>query len=830
MGKQMAFGRRRHRRWALVGRRTRARVGIAVFMVGTMVVGLDSPVGAVHDEGLFELGNGIDPPVPGSGDIAGSNSQAGPDWADLFGVGGALKDADSDGVPTPVDDDDTDPTVGDADFEAATFLVDDRSTKGLTDRTIFATSNKNNDPISSWQWSTGNNPPKDDMANVYGYAVRGPDTTGDADSNKDLYLYIGIERLAPEGDSHLDVEFNQGGIALDKGIPCGSDGSAGPGDGSPCEFVGAKQVNDVLVVMDFKRGGDLGFVEFRRWNGAEYVLLEGLAGEGCTAAVNGIPADAACAFNNAGNVNTGQWTSWDRHGKEIASLERNAFTEIGLNVNALLGTEPCINTIQAKSRSSASFNSELKDFALDAFDVCNPSTDITALTAAVGSSQVSDGGTVVVGSTVDFTIKEKNDGDIPLWPPNPSNPLVASDRNNMLTADNCTPTYSSGDANGNFILDAGEEWTFGCSVTMNSAGSFSLEVQGHGIDHLGRDVTWLDECEGKDGESINIDADPEPDVLCDADEVASFDLTVVNPSTDLTLSVKEGATNLGTVASPQWTVRDGDTVTFTIKEKNDGNADLAPPTATDRLSLISLTNCESLSFVSGDTGDDKVLGAGEEWTFECTKTFTNGASFTVTAFGHGIDALGFDNRWCTEAELSDPPANTRCDQDERDDLTINVIDPSTVLTKTASATITYRYTEANDGDVPLTKPAGGWVIDDACSPVTEVLGSNSDALPSDSTHNIGDADNDGKLDPGEVFEFTCTKTLDGPTGTDATSSITNTATGHGIDSLGADVTHHGDCSADGTLLTGPDPDVWCDGDEVDAVKVEITHYDGEPSS
>ncbi|WP_341502588.1 hypothetical protein [Gallaecimonas sp. GXIMD4217] len=299
----------------------------------TLVVMLT--VMAVHtgmtDE--FELGPTSDGAQ--NANIVNDVGGAPPDWAEIFDANGNFNDSFG-GV--------------------GTFLMDDLSAKGAVDDTTFATSNKNNDLISTWRWDTGNNPPKDDISNVYFY---GKFIDGD------LILYAGLERLAPNGDSHVDFEFNQDGIALDKATPCGDDLSAGADDDPPCEFVGEKAVNDLLLVMDFERGGSLGFVEIRRWDGSEYVLVEELQGEGCDM------TDTACAFNNATTIDTGPWDSYDRHGAVVTELEQNAFTEIGVNVTELLGVTPCFSTVQAKTRSSQSFNSELKDFAQGGFDLCS---------------------------------------------------------------------------------------------------------------------------------------------------------------------------------------------------------------------------------------------------------------------------------------------------------------------------------------------------------------------------------------------------------------------------------------------------------------------------
>src|SRR5437667_2276445 len=145
-------------------------------------------------------------------------------------------------------------------------------------------------------------------------------------------------------------------------------------------------------------------------------------------------------------------------------------------------------------------------------------------------------------------------------------------------------------------------------------------------------------------------------------------------------------------------------------------------------------------------------------------------------------------------------------------LQFNTCFPSTKLTKTASATsvvtgdsVTYTYTEKNDGNVALTSPCPSatdkrscFVTDDTCSGVT---------------YQSGDTTNNNVLDPGETWTFTCTRTLmqsDCPTPSNM-CTVTNTATGHGIftppgSTVGKDVTF----CADPTM---PPDNTICDQDE-----------------
>ena len=312
-------------------------------LLGIVMGVFSMPAFAQVDDGEFELGDGSR--TVGSGDILGSGAQTGPDWADIFNADGSVADL-----------------YG---GHAATLGQDDLSAKGATDDTIFASSNKNDDLISDWQWDTGNNPPKDDQATAYVYAkfVGG-----------NLRIYGAVERTASEGDSHVDIEFNQNTITLDKAPPCGDDGTDPPDDGAPCEFYGDREIDDIVISMDFTKGGDLGTLSVHRWNGAEFVLLPAasLSTEGCNAG-NGIAAGSICAFNNATPVDGGPWPNYGKGGAEITNIPHNGFTEFGVDVTEVLDTEvsPCYGSVNFKTRSSQSFTSELKDFSLWQFEECN---------------------------------------------------------------------------------------------------------------------------------------------------------------------------------------------------------------------------------------------------------------------------------------------------------------------------------------------------------------------------------------------------------------------------------------------------------------------------
>jgi uncharacterized repeat protein (TIGR01451 family) len=260
-------------------------------------------------------------------------------------------------------------------------------------------------------------------------------------------------------------------------------------------------------------------------------------------------------------------------------------------------------------------------------------------------------------------------------------------------------------------------------------------------------------------------------------EVIQFN--TCNPSTALTKSAS--ASQIVT----------GDSVTYTYKEKNDGNVALTSPSVTD-------DKCSPVTYVSGDSNTNGNLDPAEEWTFTCTLSNIT-QDTTNTAVGHGTWTLGgqsVDVTYCTDP--ANPPSGVRCDQDERAQATVTVLNPSTTLTKAASptvvTTVVYTYTEKNDGAVAL---SNAFVEDAQC---TSHGGTISFA---------GGDNGNGVLDPGETWMFTCTATFSGP------GTFTNVAVGHGsftVNGVTKDVTV---CPA------GPAAGKFCDADETDTKSVTV---------
>ena len=84
-----------------------------------------------------------------------------------------------------------------------------------------------------------------------------------------------------------------------------------------------------------------------------------------------------CAFNKGETILNGGWDSYTKNGNSSGELDVNAFTEMGINVSQLLGDTPCFTSVIAKTRSSSSLTSDLKDFAIGEFGLCDARMTLT---------------------------------------------------------------------------------------------------------------------------------------------------------------------------------------------------------------------------------------------------------------------------------------------------------------------------------------------------------------------------------------------------------------------------------------------------------------------
>ena len=614
------------------------------FIVGPMLlIGLVALIAAavaqaVHNDNLFELG-----PAENADILSDGNLANGPDWAAPNGIFDANRNP-----------------VGLATFggAAAAFLFDDTSQKGASDRTTFSGaggSNKNNDPISdadcaarvppltgsacdTMHWDSGNVPSKDDLVNVYAYAKINP-----ADGH--LIIYSGFERLDPNGDSHIDIEFLKDQVSLDEAVPCND---AGP-DPTPCSFTGIRSVGDTIVSMDFVQGGGIGSISVHEWDGSEYIQVGLSGGEGCNA------ADTICAFNNGAAIDGGPWPNFDKTGNEITEIAQNGFTEFGVDITALEGETPCVSTIAGHTRSSQSFTAELKDFAgPTSFPICSAAISIApddvnevgqSHTFTVTASQVIGGvlSPAPDGTLVDVTLTNANGAvnSITANTCDDQGPLPHGTVNG--TCDITFTSNSAGTVTGHAEADVvlgGEPFHVATDGTGNNSGDAVKRFVDAQVDITPDDVNSIGE-----SHTFNVVVQQDDGLAAGApgDAVSGFGPAPNGTTPDVTLTNSDGATNSissNTCASPG-TVNGSCSVTFTSQTAGTVTGHASVTFSVGGVSLTRATNGTGNNsgdavkqFVAGSLAWTKVDNAGQLQggaTFEVCRTHnldTSNGTFT----------------------------------------------------------------------------------------------------------------------------------------------------------------------------------------------------------
>lgn len=322
--------------------------GLAALVVAFAMMAVTPPAAAQDPQPCGLAGEGDGPGEDGfqiDGQFfSGEYFEPGKDWTEGTSFGGVILD---DGTPNPV-------------FFPALHYRDPHWAKSAVDPTTFSgRSNKNNDDISEgenpWSWGPGSGPQKNDLTDVYAHA-----TVYDVGGAPEVWLFLGAQTRAVNGDSHIDFEWNIAGLEerAGKRPTKGFIYGLGPDAG---RTVGI----DFIVSVDFVQGGDVPLVTYRRWIAVdpgefEYVEFAPDPGETyvCTNVVD-VPAPPWGAIAPNGDPAT-----------EVVALQ---FVEMAVNLTAL-GVDPAdlcsaTSTMLYKTRSSQSFTAELKDYTLRAFPI-----------------------------------------------------------------------------------------------------------------------------------------------------------------------------------------------------------------------------------------------------------------------------------------------------------------------------------------------------------------------------------------------------------------------------------------------------------------------------
>ena len=275
------------------------------------------------------------------------------DWANLF-------DAVGTSVPTPK-------AVQPSGFSSSSFTRD--FTIGSNgDETTFTTGSKDTLNVSGWQCGKSSNiGDKVDLLSAYATSYLDP-------VSKNSILYFGLETASNEGTRDVGFWFLKDGT-----VSCVANG------GKNLTFTGNHVNGDLLITAEYTGSGVVVVNVFIWIGGANGVLSLLTSGADCSTAGS---SDNVCGSTNRSAL-LGTAVPWLTRTKtsnpsvptlKSTDLDRGEFFEGGLNLTGL-GLSACFGRFLADTRSSATPNATLFDYAVGAFASCgigvSKSCDVT---------------------------------------------------------------------------------------------------------------------------------------------------------------------------------------------------------------------------------------------------------------------------------------------------------------------------------------------------------------------------------------------------------------------------------------------------------------------
>ncbi len=195
-----------------------------------------------------------------------------------------------------------------------------------------------------------------------------------------------------------------------------------------------------------------------------------------------------------------------------------------------------------------------------------------------------------------------------------------------------------------------------------------------------------------------------------------------------------GGINVQKTATPAIATAVGQHITYSYAVTNTGLNPLTGVALTDDNGTpTDTTDDPTLNFVSGDTNNNGQLDPNETWTYTATHIVTQAEITAKTPLTSTVRAT------------ADPMSNGVAVGYQRTGGGITLVKSANTGATAANQWITYTYTVKNTGTVALTNVA-----------VTDDSGTPQPVLGSDYLHNIGDANNNGKLESTETWLYTST--------------------------------------------------------------------------
>ncbi len=212
---------------------------------------------------------------------------------------------------------------------------------------------------------------------------------------------------------------------------------------------------------------------------------------------------------------------------------------------------------------------------------------------------------------------------------------------------------------------------------------------------------------------------------CDAAGRAYPGIDRVSAEAQASVDVIAPAIDIVKTVSPT-IVYAGDLVTYTIEVVNSGDVPLVD---------VDLLDDQCAELVPSDGGNDALLMPGETWRYQCR--------------AHPLaDVVNVAQVSAQPSDSAGNPYSSMNRVSAEDSASVDVVAPGIAIGKGASRPVvlagedvTYHYVITNTGDVPLADVS---LVDDRCQAIDPVG---------------GDRDQDGLLDVGEAWTYTCDAVL-----------------------------------------------------------------------
>lgn len=387
----------------------------------------------------------------------------------------------------------------------------------------------------------------------------------------------------------------------------------------------------------------------------------------------------------------------------------------GANFNSVGAIEVLINGV-VELQATVTVVQSLRPTVLTT-NLQNTTASIQIVKSTNGQdANTTTGPLLAVGSTATFSFVVTNTGGTTL-----STVLVRDDNGTVGdTADDFTPTFTSGDTNSNNILETTETWTY-TATRVVTAGQYT---------NIGT-VTALD---------------PSSNTVTDTDPSNHFGVTA-----GVNVVKSTNGQDANTATGPLLAV--GATATFTFVVTNTGNTALGTVVVRDDNGTTGNTADDfNATLQSGDANSNGRLETTETWTYQATRVVTAGQYTNIaTVTGNPVDSTGTVIPLIAPVTDTDPSNHFGVTTGINLVKSVNTLDANTttgpVLGVGSNATFTYVLT--NTGNVAV----GTIVVRDDNGTVGNIADDFTPAIQS------GDTNSNNRLDTGETWTYQAIRTV-----------------------------------------------------------------------